>query len=125
MEDKKNNFATLVGGVEMEVTLGDGTVEKVFVSQLAIKRYPELLGLLDDEGALLELYCGKEKGWAEGLTPGSHELLIVAAEKLNADFFWPWLQRRLRRMERVRPGVTTTAKVGEGQTLPSLRPRSP
>jgi len=67
-------------------------------------------------------------GWAATLMPDSHELVISTAEALNADFFARWLQRRMRRLETVRPGLADkmfAALAGApGSGLPSSSPKS-
>lgn len=94
---------TVAGGTNVDLAEPIGTV---FVRQLKVGDFPRLLNLLDDECRSLELYCDKPKGWADTLTMSQHECLLATAERINADFFWPWVKRRVERAERVRPGLT-------------------
>lgn len=84
---------TLMGGTELVVQKVDGSSETVKVLQLPIKLFPRLRGCLQDEGAQAELYCGKEKGWSDLLTPASHEEVITTGERINRDFFLRWVER--------------------------------
>jgi len=114
MESKLAAMATVLGALELEVVRLDGSTERVSVKQMPIKDYPRILELVDDELGLAALYCGKDKAWAEGLTPASYEAVIENADKLNADFFSRWVARRLGRMERIKPGITERLMASAG-----------
>ena len=76
MEDK---FKALMGGAGVSVVRevdGVKTAETVFVRQLPIRLYPRLLESIDDESALVELYCDREKGWADSLSIESVEAVV-------------------------------------------------
>lgn len=97
---------TLLGGTRADVTLLDGSVETITVRQLPVRDLPRLLqaSAQADESAMAELYCAKPAGWADTLTRESHERIIAEGERLNADFFARWLQRKTRREETLFPG---------------------
>ena len=95
----------LLGGSEFTVTKRDGSTEAVSVRQLAVKDFPKFQTLQDDEVEMCDFVCGKTKGWAEALTNDSHEALVAEIEKVNGDFFSRWLERQLRRQEKVMPGL--------------------
>ncbi len=84
---------TLLGGTEIAVQKTDGSNETVKVLQLPIKLFPRLRACMQDEGLQVELYCGKEKGWSDSLTPESHEKVITTGEAINRDFFLRWVER--------------------------------
>ena len=69
------------------------TAETVFVRQLPIRLFPQLRAALQDEGKMIELYCDKPAGWADGLTVESHEELIAKGDEINRDFFSRWVER--------------------------------
>lgn len=104
MDSNENKNATLFGGVDLTVALQNGGTETVKVRQLTIRFYQKLLEKIDDEAAQLELYCDKPQGWADTLTPASFKEAIAKADEINADFFIPWVKRRLARQELAMPG---------------------
>jgi hypothetical protein len=107
---------TLTGGNEFSITKRDGTNETVFVRQLAIKEFPKFLQVQDDELEMIDFACGKTKGFAETLSPESHEALIAQIEKVNGDFFSRWLARRRTRVERIVPDAFEKAIVAPART---------
>lgn len=117
-------LSTLLGGVEIYVTHSDGSTKAVKVLQLPIKSYNDYLRVLDDELAMADVLCGKEKGWSETLTLLSLEDVIETGEKLNADFFARWLRRRLARQEMLVPGLTQSA-IAKASELTTSLPSAP
>ncbi len=113
---------TLMGGKTVAAALRDGTKEEVFVQQLAVAQMPRMLAVIEDEAAMVELFCAKPKGWAANLSPEAHEELVTEGERLNADFFARWVQRQLQRRERLVPGITQAM---QSTVLSSLRTGSP
>jgi hypothetical protein len=103
-----NNFTTLLGGAAVTAVFQDGTTEEVKIQQLAVKHYPKLQSLGNNEPELVALYCGKDAAWVERLTPASHTDLITKAEELNADFFSRWQIRQQDRAKKL-----PKANVGE------------
>ena len=93
--------STLLGGSPATASTRQGTTEEVFLRQLPVRLYPKLRDLASDESAQLELYCDRPSGWADTLTPESHEALLAAAEDLNSDFFQRWVERQRTKQERV------------------------
>lgn len=81
----------------MTATLLDGTTCVVQVQRLRVKDFPRYLAAMPDECRQVEVLCGQEPGWAESLTIESHEAILAEGEKLNADFFSRWLERRKAR----------------------------
>ena len=115
---------TLLGGADYPVTKLDGTVVTVLVRQLPLSDFPTLLARMEDEPSMAELYCGQKAGWAATLTLESLEKVIEAGERLNEDFFARWLARRLKRQERLMPGLTEKLMASAWPTSPpkSLSP---
>jgi hypothetical protein len=89
-----DKMITLMGGAEISVTLQDSSTQTVKVLQLPIKTYPALRASLLDEVRLAALYCGKDAGWAEQLTPKSHTEVIKEGKRINWDFFSAWAERQ-------------------------------
>ena len=96
-----NPLTTLLGGEELTLTQLDGATETVRVRQLAVRQLPQMLGALEDEARLVELYCDKPPGWADTLARASHEALIAAGERINGDIFARWVERRRKNQERL------------------------
>lgn len=97
---------TAFGGATASVTLKSGATETVTIKQIAIEDCPTLMALLDSELGQIEFYCGKAKGWAETLAPASQELVLAEGDRINADFFARWHQRKMLRQEQLNPGLT-------------------
>lgn len=109
---------TLLGGSTITVNTSNGGIE-VKVRQVPIKEFPAFLAVQDDEHAMIEFVCGQKKGFAETLTQDDHERLISEIDRVNGDFFPRWVQRRLKRSERLMPGITEKATASAGSNLPS------
>ena len=94
-----SEFATLMGGTEITVGFRDNAAvgQQVFVRQLPIKLFPAYLASMQDECRQVALLCDKDQAWAESLTPASHEAVLEEGDKLNADFFSRWFERRKAR----------------------------
>jgi hypothetical protein len=92
----------LAGGADVELS-GGGTV---FVRLLPIRDLPKYLACFEDEAASVELFCGKEKGWADTLTTKSFEDILAAGERLNLDPLARYAARVQTRREKLMPGLT-------------------
>lgn len=75
----------------------DGSSEELSLRQLPLRDYPAALRLLDDEIALTALLAGRDRAWAERLTPASYEALYAVTKELNANGFFAWSARQLER----------------------------
>ncbi len=64
-------------------------VRHVLLSQMA--RYGNAI-LASDEAAAIEIYCGKERGWADTLDPASINAVADKGLELNLPFFSAWTQ---------------------------------
>lgn len=113
------SIETLFGGVEVPITMLDGTAGRVTVRQLPIRVMPALLLAQDDEAASIELYCDKPAGWADTITRDSAERIVVEGERINADFFARWLARRVARYQRAAPWLV------DSLNSPAPSPASP
>jgi hypothetical protein len=117
----------LLGHSNETAIFADNSSELIEVRILPIKSYPALLAAQGDECTVIEMYCGKEKGWAETLTRESHEHLLSVGERLNADFFSRWVSRRLQSQERLIPGSVrrVTERALEASASPTGSPKQP
>lgn len=142
-----STFAALLGGIDLTVSFADHTVvgAVVKVRQLPVKLFPAYLATMNNETAQVELLCDKPAGWAESLTRESHEAIIEAGDKLNADFFGRWLERKKKRkallpkpeigevvsiidaLQKSNPGLLDELmkKASAGESSPSTSPTSP
>src|SRR5215471_543427 len=96
MEQEKttDELTTVAGGVEMEVTLRDGTKEQVKVIQIPLSKLQQFsmaIGFGNTADAI-ELYCEKEKGWADKLTYESAKIVMDKGCELNLPFFGVWFK---------------------------------
>jgi hypothetical protein len=112
-DQKTDKMATLLGGTTVTVRKLDGTTEEVKILQLPISKFPEMIGAMDDEIAMVELFCGKPKGWAETLQIDDVERVVIEGERVNKGFFERWFRRKVTRAELMYPGsvekIMTTA----------------
>jgi len=118
-----SDLTQLIGGLDLEVGLLNGTTEKVRVRALPIRLLPSYFAVMDDEPAMVELFCERPAGWSDTLAPESFEKILVEGEALNADFFGRWLRRRMERQERLLPGLLEKALAAVPPT--KLAPPSP
>jgi hypothetical protein len=73
-----------------------GTKDRVKVRQIRVDE-AQLYGnavIFNDEATQIELYCGKEKGWATTLTLPSADAIADAGQALNLPFFVRWYRRQ-------------------------------
>lgn len=112
MTEEQINNAVLAGGVEVEVQYraGERRAEdsvalpgKVFVRELAVKEYPNLLAALDDEERQVEIFTGQPAGWGKMLRPASLNEIMQAGEALNKEPFFGWHARRVDRLRVLKP----------------------
>lgn len=118
----ENKTTALFGGEPIEIKLADGTPEIVNVRILPVREFPRLAMDIENEAHRIEVFCAKEKGWADTLSRESHEALIAKGDELNADFFIRWVRRNLDLQEKLVPGITekrASALLNGAQKLPS------
>lgn len=101
---------TLFGGAEMTVKLLNGATKTVRVRQLPVREMRAFLQAQDDEARMIELACKLDAATVDALAPKSHEALIAAVEKVNADFFGRWLDRLKQRTEKLMPGAAAVRR---------------
>lgn len=124
-EKPVNMNTTLYGGVDTVALKQDGSSEPVKILQLPIDKYGELLGCIDNEAAMIELFCDRPKGWARTLTLEECERIVIAGEEINSDFFSRWARRRLQRQEKLMPGLADKiANLAVSQNSSSPSPSS-
>jgi hypothetical protein len=125
---KENDLVTIVGGVELTVTHLPaehfdesalkrlekfrpllGTSEVVKVRQVPISqmsRYGNAV-LFNEEGIAIEIYCGKDPGWADTLEPASVNAIADKGLEINLLFFSAWYQRQARWKKPQQPEAIT------------------
>jgi hypothetical protein len=82
-----------------------GTSERVKVRQVplvAMRYYANAL-LNADETTAIEIYCGKEQGWAELLDRPSINAVADKGLEINLDFFGAWYRRQAKMKEKTTP----------------------
>jgi hypothetical protein len=112
MVPSNNGLVLVTGGVELQVKFQDENLpsEIVKVRQLPIRHMDKYLACFDDEAKAIELFCDKPEGWADSLTPASHNELIEKGQELNFPLFDGWYRRRMARAEMLSPGLTERLK---------------
>ncbi len=119
MPNEKPTLNVVLGGVAFTAQLDDGTTAEVKVRQLNIRTLIEGWGLIQgDEAALVELYCGKEKGWDDKLLAESHDEIIRIGGELNRPRFARWTENR-------RADIANMQKATEGLPIPQPGSSSP
>lgn len=102
MTDTK--MTTLLGGVEMIAEKQNGERETVKVRQLPIRKLTDYAQNMNNEAAMVELFCGKPEGWSDELTIDCFVAILQKGEELNREHFFAWLQRQLERQDQVMKG---------------------
>jgi hypothetical protein len=125
-----DELKTIAGGVELEVEYLDGRTERVKVRQIRPIERQRYLDCFNDDSASIELFCGKEKGWADTLTPESFDLVADKGQELNLPLFRNWYRRLKARSEAMNPGLLAKAEETAlerslNQVLPSGNSASP
>jgi hypothetical protein len=101
MEETKTHddgLITVAGGVEMEVIFQDGTKENVKVRQIPLSKIQEFSTAVafSNMADAVDLYCDKEKGWADRLSYESARAVMDKGCELNLPFFGAWLKDQKR-----------------------------
>lgn len=99
---EQDKIIALYGGEAYQVNRPDGTQEEVKICQLPVRRALRILELMNDEPALVELYCQKEEGWADTLTVDDYEYIAERGMEINH----PTLSRYADRQARAGKGIT-------------------
>ena len=99
-----SELINLIGGEELDVKYADGREDRVKVGILRVKARERYLEVMGDEGAQVELFCGREKGWADRLSAESYDAIAEKGQKLNLPLFQNWYRRLLERSEAMAPG---------------------
>ena len=142
---KENEMTTLLGGDEIEVTHLPvaafhesslkrlekfqpllGTSEVVRVRQVLVsdmRRYANAL-LYSDEAQVVEIYCGKEAGWADTLCPASLNAVADLGLELNLPFFGAWFQRQAKAKEMQMPPMMKNLQERLGELEKKVTPFS-
>lgn len=109
-ENVNQSLVNIAGGVETTAAKVDGTSERVKVLSLHIKDFPRLMSAMGNECVQVDIFCGKDPGWAEKLTNDSIIKLYELGHQVNDSFFVSWGQRRIAEQEKFLPGIG--AKLG-------------
>lgn len=95
-ETQKQELITIAGGVEIEITLRDGTKETVKVRQIPVSKIQDFVAALGDEAKAVDLYCGKDKGWSDTLELKSVNDIAEKGQQINLPFFEAWWTRQAK-----------------------------
>jgi hypothetical protein len=117
----------VAGGVELEIAYEDGRTERVKVRQLSpIKDFDRYLAAMqNDEADSVELYCGREKGWAETLSAESFNAIANKGQELNLPLFRDSYRRLKARSEAINPGFLEKATSAALEKILHPEPASP
>jgi hypothetical protein len=111
----------ILGGVTIAAKLRDGSTEEVKVRQLSNRllttAWPKAL---DDQAALVELYCDRQEGWDDNLLPETHDEIIAIGGKLNFPLFARWTKDQRAMVKVMNAAVAEVATDGPlPDSLPS------
>lgn len=78
-----------------------GTTERVKVRQVPLPLIPPYANaiIFHDEATAIEIYCGKDPGWAETLSLESVNAVADKGLEINLDFLGAWLKRQAKTKE--------------------------
>lgn len=82
-----------------------GTKDRALVRKFRAKSMDRYLVVQGNEGAAVELYCNRPRGWSDILTPESYTAIATAGQELNLPFFQGWYRRLKAAGEAMRPGL--------------------
>jgi hypothetical protein len=120
------SYATLSGGVSLEVTYEDGTThEIVLVRQLPVRLLPRYMAIAEDEARSVELFCDKPSGWSDKLAQPSFLAVLTKGEELNLDPLSSYAARAAARREKLMPGITERVLKNLVSASPTTAPGSP
>jgi len=127
---QRDDLVTVMGGVELQVTMQDGSKEAVKVRQIPISKLQDFsmavgFGNMADA---IEFYCDKEKGWGDRLSYNSAKIVLEKGCELNLPFFAIWLsdQRKWREAFNIAfNGAIDTEKPTQRSPLGNLQRPSP
>ena len=107
-EGKELSTLTIVnGGVEITVRHLDNTEERIKVRQLPLRHMAAYGEAQGNEARLCELFTGKDAEWVDSLSTASQEEVVSLGDRLNADFFLRWADRRMAANQKLRPLLPT------------------
>lgn len=109
--------AALTGGTELVALFSDGTHETVKVRQLPVRLLPKYLEAQNDEPAMVALFVDRPAEWVDCLSLKSFVAILEEGERMNADDFFAWFGRMVRRAERLVPG--SSGELGKAKASPS------
>lgn len=78
---------SVLGGMDMDVTMETGEPDQVKVRQIRVREYPQAMGLVDDTVSFLAFVTNRSVEWINNLSPESYLALDEAAGKVNELFF--------------------------------------
>ena len=115
MENQETNNVSILqiinGGVEINVTHLDGTVERIKVRQLPLRQLSNYGDALSDETKLCQLLTSKDAEWIESIDLASQDEIITVGSQLNDSFFLRWADRRIAAAEKVNPRMARLVSV--------------
>ena len=99
-----SKLSVVIGGEEIEITYLDGRTERIMVGYVQLKAMDAYLAAMGDDERAIELFCGRDPGWAATLTPVSALAVFSKGQGLNLPLFETWYPEFQRKMEILRPG---------------------
>jgi len=103
---KPDSLSILARGEKFTARKLDGSTEEVTIRHLPLSQMSKLLASYGDESALVELYCAKEKNWADGVERDDCVQIAQIGDRANMDFFAKYLARQTARLDVLMPGAS-------------------
>jgi hypothetical protein len=123
-EPKPDSLSILAKGEMFTARKLDGTTEEVKIRDLPVSEIPKLLAAYGNEAELVELYCSKEKGWADVIDREDTVKIAEIGDRRNLSFFGKYLARQTARLEVLMPGAGNELKNKMGSLLGTGSPQS-
>ena len=90
--------------------------EVVWIRQLSFRQLERYQQIQHDESACVELFCGKESGWADTLAIESFEAVYGKGVEINRDPFERYKKRQEERNKEIAAALAEQEKITPGIT---------
>jgi hypothetical protein len=122
-------WATIFGYEDVEARLADGSVLVVRVRQVRVRQAPHLMGMIEDDFAVLDYTCigatePLPEDWTDLLSPAAHRELVKKVRSLNFPVILGVFEDQHEGVEEVGKIAKVMAKAQDLQTSLTKPPSS-
>lgn len=118
MVDAKTEIENIQGYRAITVTLSDGTSEEIHIKKLNVYELQTYAMTYGDQGRTVELFCGKEPGWAGAISYDDVERILDEGVSINDPTLIRYSERDGQALQRMIKVLST--KNGKLKELASL-----